>query len=225
MDPQDALGYTFRDAGLLSRALTHTSYAYEQGLGPGACNQRLEFLGDAVLELCISDWLYSRFPAMTEGKLTKNRASLVCEPTLAALAREIKLGDCLLLGHGEAKSGGRERDSLLADAMEALFGAIYLDGGPDAAYGVILRLFAPFAREGALLRDNKTTLQEILQKNSRETAVYIIVDESGPPHKRAFTAQVTHQGRVLGEGTGNSKKEAEQMAAGVALAAYSTERM
>jgi ribonuclease-3 len=211
------LGYTFRDAGLLERAFTHTSYAHEHSLGAGACNERLEFLGDAVLELCVSDLLYSLFPKAPEGQLTKRRAGLVCEPTLAALARSLGLGGHMRLGHGEALTGGRDKGSLLSDVFEAVLGAIYLDGGLEPARRVVARLFTPLTEETASLRDNKTTLQEILQKNGRETAVYTIVSEYGPPHKRAFVAQVSHMGKVLGEGTGGSKKEAEQNAAAIAL--------
>jgi ribonuclease-3 len=212
---QAALGYTFRDKNLLTQALTHSSHAYEQGTG--VCNERLEFLGDAVLELCISDWLYARYPVMSEGKLTKRRASLVCESSLAVLARGLSLGAHMKLGLGEAQSGGREKGSLLSDVFEAILGAVYLDGGLNAVKGIIIRLFEPLAEIDFNLNDNKTTLQEILQKNSRETAVYTIVNESGPPHKRVFVAQVTHMGKVLGEGQGGTKKEAEQNAAGEAL--------
>jgi len=214
---QEALGYFFNDPGLLTHALTHASFAYENGLPPNACNERLEFLGDAVLELCVSELLYTLFPGMSEGKLTSRRAALVCEPQLAALARDLRIGKCIRLGNGEDQSGGREKGSILSDALEAVLGAIYLDGGADTVRGVVFRLFKPLANDAPALRDNKTTLQEILQKNSRETAVYYIIDESGPPHNRIFTAQVTHQGNVLGKGAGGSKKEAEQAAAGAAL--------
>jgi len=214
---QKILGYTFRDKDLLTQALTHASYAYENNLPANACNERMEFLGDAVLEFCVSELLYTLYPTFPEGKLTARRAALVCEPQLAALARTLQLGKHIRLGHGEAQSGGREKDSLLSDAFEAVLGAIYIDGGADTARGFVSRLFKPLAIAATTLRDNKTTLQEILQKNSRETAVYHIIGEFGPPHDRLFTAQVTHQGKVLGEGTGRSKKDAEQAAAGVAL--------
>jgi ribonuclease-3 len=214
---QAALGYTFNDINLLKKALTHSSYAYEHSLGSNACNERLEFLGDAVLELCISEWLYNRHSTMSEGQLTKRRASLVCEPSLAAIARGLYLGDYMQMGHGEDQSGGRDKSSLLSDVLEASLGAVFLDGGLDAAQNVVSHLFESSSGISASLQDNKTTLQEILQKNSRETAVYTIVNESGPPHKRVFVAQVMHRGKILGEGQGGSKKEAEQIAAGKAL--------
>ncbi|MCL2204662.1 MAG: ribonuclease III [Defluviitaleaceae bacterium] len=212
-----ALGYTFRDANLLTQALTHSSYTYEHNLGTMASNERLEFLGDAVLELCVSHWLYTSFPAMPEGKLTTRRAALVCEPSLAALARGLNLGTHMRLGHGEAQSGGREKGSLLSDAFEAILGAIYLDGGLEPARNLVVRLFESHTDTAPPIRDNKTTLQEILQKNTGETASYQTIGQSGPPHNRLFTAQVLHQGKVLGQGQGTSKKEAEQQAASQAL--------
>ena len=216
-DLQAALGYTFRRAELLERALTHSSHAYEKGLGMAACNERLEFLGDAVLELCVSEYLYKKFPNMPEGKLTKNRAALVCELSLVTRARILSLGEHVKFGYGEKQSGGAEKGSILADVLEAVLGAVYLDGGLEAAKDLVGRLFADLPAQAAPLRDNKTTLQELLQKHTRETAVYEIIEESGPPHKRAFVAQVKHQGKVLAQGEGNSKKEAEQAAAGAAL--------
>lgn len=215
----DALGYAFNDSKLLTRALTHSSYAHEKGLKYDDCNERLEFLGDATLELTISDDLFRSYPNLTEGELTKKRAAMVCEPSLACIARELSLGEYLLLGRGEEQSGGRDRDSLLSDALEAVFGAVLIDGGIAQAQEVILRLFASVSPEetGALTADHKTDLQEIIQKNSREPAVYMVVDESGPAHRKAFTVTVSHQGRELGTGQGHSKKEAEQNAAGAAI--------
>jgi len=216
-DLQAALGYRFGEPALLKQALTHSSYTYERGLGNGACNERLEFLGDAVLELCISGFLYSRFPAMSEGTLTKRRAALVCEPTLAAIARGLSLGKNIRMGNGEEINGGREKDSLLSDAFEAILGAMYLDGGFEAARTLLERVIGPYLSAPPPVRDYKTTLQEVLQKNSRETATYKIIRADGPPHQRQFTAQVLHQGTVLAEGAGTSKKEAEQAAAAAAL--------
>jgi ribonuclease-3 len=181
------------------------------------CNERLEFLGDAVLELTISDLLYTRYPDLPEGELTKRRAALVCEPTLAKLARGLNLSDFLRLGHGEALSGGHNRASLLSDAMEAIYGALYLDGGLENAREFIHAQFIPIIEDVMFTIDCKTTLQEIIQRTSREPLVYTIVEESGPPHKKAFKAEVSHEGRKLGEGTGKSKKEAEQNAAMEAL--------
>lgn len=217
---QTHLDYDFKRTALLKHAITHSSFSHEQGLDAAECNERLEFLGDAVLELCISDFLYHRYPNMPEGQLTQRRASLVCEPTLAGLARKLNLGNYLLLGQGEAQEKGREKDSILSDAMEAVFGAIFLDGGIDAARNVILRMFTPLADKAVKhAKDNKSTLQELLQKTSKETAVYTIVEESGPAHKKQFIAEAKHKGKVLGIGKGRSKKEAEQNAAAVALAA------
>jgi len=215
---QTKLGYDFKRNALLRQAVTHTSFVHEQGLNQDESNERLEFLGDAVLELCISDFLYHRFPDLTEGELTQRRARLVCEETLAKVARALQLGDYLLLGQGEAREKGREKDSILSDALESVFGALYLDGGLDAVQNIVVRLFSFIADDAKKLgKDHKTTLQEVLQKNSRETAVYKIISEEGPAHKKIFTAEVSHQGKALGDGVGGSKKEAEQKAAAVAL--------
>jgi len=213
---QTNLGYTFERHGLLRNAVTHTSFAHEQKLNPLDSNERLEFLGDAVIELCISDMLYHKYPDLAEGELTRKRASLVCESSLAALARSIKLGKFLLLGQGEAREGGREKDSILSDAFESVIGAMYLDGGMEETLHVIKRLFEPLL-DAPQEKDSKSTLQEILQKNGDETATYEIISEEGPPHQRIFTANAIHKGKVLGTGTGTSKKAAEQEAAYMAL--------
>lgn len=217
---QSGLGYHFKDSQKLLLALTHSSYAHENSTDE--FNERLEFLGDAVLELVISDWLFRQNPGMQEGMLTKRRASLVCEPSLAAIARGVSLGDCLKLGRGESHTGGRERDSLLSDALEAVFGAVYLDGGIEEARGVIERLFQNVSGQSAVM-DYKTSLQEILQKNGGESAVYDIIKESGPSHLKEFIAQVSHEGKTLGTGKGRSKKEAEQNAAMSALSAIANQ--
>ena len=214
---QLALGYKFRNPKFLKQALTHKSYAYENQLSPSASNERLEFLGDAVLELGVSDCLFTLYPNMPEGKLTQSRASLVCESTLATLARDFSLGTYLLLGNGEDQSGGREKPSLLADVFEALLGAVYLDGGAEAARNLVVHLFTPLATNLPQQRDAKSTLQEILQKKSGETAAYNTINQIGPPHERCFVVHVTHQGRILAQGSGRSKKEAEQNAAEAAL--------
>ena len=217
-DLQARLNYTFNAPILLRRAMTHASYVHEEGLKADESNERLEFLGDAVLEVCVSDLLYHRYPNQPEGKLTQRRAGLVCEPSLAQIARELGVGGALLMGIGADQSGGRELDSILSDAMEALFGAVYLDGGFEAARELIHKLMTPMADKiSAPPRDYKSTLQEILQKNTKETAVYAIVDASGPSHNKMFTAEISHQGKVLGMGRGHSKKEAEQKAAFEAL--------
>ena len=215
---QARLGYTFNAPIFLRQAMTHGSYVHEEGLKTGESNERLEFLGDAVLEVCVSHMLYRRYPSLPEGKLTQRRAGLVCEPTLAGLARELGVGDALLMGVGASQSGARELDSILSDAMEALVGAVYLDGGFEAVLEVVTRLMAPLADKIiAPPRDFKSQLQEVLQSKSRETAVYHIVDEQGPSHEKEFTASVSRQGKVLGMGRGHSKKDAEQNAALAAL--------
>jgi len=217
-DLQARLDYTFNAPVLLRKAMTHASYVHEEGLQSDESNERLEFLGDAVLEVCVSDLLYHRYPKQPEGKLTQRRAGLVCEPTLAKLARELGVGDALLMGVGTCQSGGRELDSILSDAMEALFGAVYLDGGFETVRELIHKLITPLADKiSAPPKDYKSVLQEILQKKSKETAVYNIVAEDGPSHSKNFTAAVSHQGKVLGMGSGHSKKDAEQNAALVAL--------
>jgi len=217
-DFQARLGYTFNAPLLLRQAMTHASFVHEERLDSCMSNERLEFLGDAVLELCISDLLYQKFPELSEGKLTLRRAGLVCEPTLARVARELGVGDALLMGVGAAHTGGRELDSVLSDATEALFGAIYKDSGLDAVRELIFRLFEPLTEDdNAPVRDYKTELQEKLQKNSRITATYKIVKETGPSHNKEFVAEVYHMGKKLGTGAGGSKKDAEQKAALAAL--------
>ena len=215
---QARLGYTFNAPLLLRNALTHTSYMHEERLSMPQSNERLEFLGDAVLQLCISDLLYHRFPILSEGKLTRRRAGLVCELSLAKLARELGVGEAVLMGVGASQSGGRELDSILSDTMESLFGAVYLDGGLDAARQLIFKLFEPLADKViAPPEDYKSTLQHILQKKSRDTAVYTIISADGPSHNKEFVAEVSHQGRALATGKGSSKKDAEQKAAYAAL--------
>jgi len=215
---QTRLGYTFKRHNLLRHAVTHASFIHEQKLAASESNERLEFLGDAVLELCISDFLYHRYSDMAEGDLTKRRASLVCEGSLAGIARSLKLGSFLLLGQGEAQEGGREKDSILSDALESILGAVFLDGGMEEVRQVVLRLFEPIVDKAVRqVKDHKSTLQEYLQKQSQETATYEIIREEGPPHQKTFTSQAIHKGKVLGTGTGASKKAAEQAAAKMAL--------
>lgn len=197
-------------------ALTHSSYANERGLGMGAHNERLEFLGDAVLELAVSEALYALFPGLPEGKLTRYRAGLVCEESLSRLASELDLGVHLRLGKGEASSGGRQRPALLADALEALLGAVYLDLGFEAVREVVRCLFAPLFAElaqGCLHRDYKTLMQEYTQAKLATTPEYRIVSEQGPDHSKVFVAQFVINDQALGQGSGRTKKEAEQEAA------------
>jgi len=211
------IDYTFNSEGLLIRALTHSSHSYENGLGAYS-NERLEFLGDAVLELIISEELYTRYPDDSEGVLTRLRAGLVCEPSLAGRARLLGLDGMLLLGRGEEACGGRKKDSLLSDALEALIGAVYLDGGMDCAKRFVLGLLgdAIDKREG-MQNDYKTHLQEALQKNGGEPVEYAIVGETGPDHEKIFTSRVSIGGKAYGTGEGRTKKEAEQRAARAAL--------
>ena len=212
--------YSFQQKDLLKLALIHSSYANEHKLGRLCYNERLEFLGDAALELVISKFIYNRFPQMPEGELTKLRASVVCEGSLAAKAREVALGDFLRLGKGEDATGGRKRESVLADAFEAVIGAVLLDGGMEAVETYILQLMTDVVEEKKLHfrdMDYKTKLQEIIQKHSKVPLVYKIVGEEGPDHGKEFFATVTHEERLLGRGKGHSKKEAEQNAAKAAL--------
>jgi ribonuclease III len=198
------------------QAITHSSYAHERNLGSHAHNERLEFLGDAVLELAISESLYLRFPDLPEGKLTRFRAGLVCEDSLFRLATALQLGEHLRLGKGEAASGGRERPSLLADALEALLGALYLDQGLTAVRSTVDRLFAPLFDDlsnGCLRSDYKTLMQEYTQASLATTPEYRIVSENGPDHSKVFVSQIILHNQTLGEGTGRTKKEAEQEAA------------
>ncbi|HIW50010.1 MAG TPA: ribonuclease III [Candidatus Blautia intestinavium] len=207
------IGYTFHNKKLLKQALTHSSYANEKKLGKLGCNERLEFLGDAVLELVSSDVLYARFPKIPEGELTKKRASLVCEPSLAYCARQFDLPKYLLLGRGEDMTGGRMRDSIVSDATEALLGAIYLDGGFEKARDFVLRFILNDIEHKQLFYDSKTILQEMVQEKSRQALEYVLTGESGPDHNKQFSVEARINGEVLGNGSGHTKKAAEQAAA------------
>ncbi|MBP9999945.1 MAG: ribonuclease III [Clostridiales bacterium] len=207
------IGYSFKDQALLTRALTHSSYANEKRLGKLGCNERLEFLGDSVLELISSDFLYHMFPKLPEGELTKKRASLVCEPALAFCARAFHLPEFLLLGKGEDMTGGRERDSIVSDATEALLGAIYLDGGFASAKEFVLSFILNDIEHKQLFYDSKTILQEIVQDMGKKPVEYHLVGEEGPDHRKVFCVDVVVDGEVLGHGTGHNKKTAEQAAA------------
>ena len=217
---QTRLGYFFRDENLLRLALTHPSVAHEQG-ATVQHNQRLEFLGDAVLQLILTSELYEKFPAMDEGPLTKARAQMVNRRALADQGRRLGLGEHLILSRGEEASGGRQRPSALADTFEALLGAIFLDAGFDAARDIVLRQFREEFGELEVipnLENPKGELQEILQANSTEAPQYQLESVSGPDHDRLFECAVYHQGVELGRGEGKSKKEAESRAALAALA-------
>ncbi len=217
------LGYTFRNPDLLRLALTHPSYAHEHPHEGGEShhNQRLEFLGDAVLDFLVAAWLYERFPDLPEGTLTRLRATLVCTESLARLARDLEVGQALRLGRGEEEHGGRDRDANLCDAMEALSGALYLDAGLERLWSLLRPWFERTLEQILATRsyiDAKSRFQEWSQAERRLTPVYRIVREEGPDHAKLFTAQVLLGGEVVGEGSGRSKRAAEQAAAEVALA-------
>ena len=217
----DITGYCFTDESLIRTALTHSSYASEHRLGYGMNNERLEFIGDAFVDAVVGTELFRIMKDAHEGVLSRCRADVVCEDSLAGVASEIGLGDYLYLGRGEAANGGRQKPSILADAFEALMGAIILDGGYEACRDVILKLLGERivqASEGKLNKDFKTRLQEILQEKDKNVKIaYEITDQSGPDHSKVFTMQVTMNGRVLGTGSGRSKARAEQAAAEDAL--------
>lgn len=210
---EDRLGYHFHSSHLLDLALTHSSYANEHKGRKKTNNERLEFLGDAVLELVVSSWLFRAYPTYAEGQLTKLRASLVCEYSLAICAREMKLGDYLLLSRGEDMTGGRERDSILSDAYEAVIGAIYLDGGFDRARKFIERDLLQNIEEKTLFYDAKTILQEMIQGGLGGRLTYQLVGESGPDHDKKFRVEAQIDGKPYACGEGKTKKSAEQVAA------------
>ena len=222
-DLEKSIGYTFKDKGLAGQALTHSSYANEHKENGVSDNERLEFLGDAVLETVSSEYLYNRFPGKTEGELSKMRASMVCEPTLAQCAADFNLGSFLKLGKGEEALGGRFRDSIVSDALEALIGAVYIDGGFDAAKEFVLRRILKHIEEKDLFVDSKTRLQEIVQEQKKKP-VYELVKEEGPDHNKTFTVTVSVEGRVLGTGSGHTKKAAQQKAAYEAIDNLKTNR-
>jgi ribonuclease-3 len=212
---QKELGYAFSDPALLMRALTHVSYGRGKG---NSHNETLEFLGDAVLDLAVSDVLMRRFPERSEGDLSKMRAALVNAATLAEKAARLDLGELLRMGKGEERSGGRKKKSILAGAFEALLGAVYWDGGYEPARRIVERYFSSDIQEGALgQQDYKTRLQEISQMLFHEPPVYKLVAESGPDHEKRFVTEIFVAGKLLGRGEGGSKKESEQDAAGKAL--------
>ncbi len=210
---QERLGYEFKDLSLLQLALTHRSLAG----GPKENNERLEFLGDAVLQLTVSTHLYVKHPQLPEGALAKIRSLLVRESAVADVARSLSLSSFLLVGRGELQSQAQKRDSLLCDAMEAVYGAIYLDGGFDAARQAILRNLPDWDLEELHLMDAKSTLQEHFQQTAKRPPVYELVKEEGPDHAKSFLVEVCFEGEVLGQGMGPTKKEAEQEAAREAL--------
>lgn len=207
------INYTFKDSELIKKALMHSSYANDNKLGKLNNNERLEFLGDAVLELCSSKFLFNNYPNKTEGELTKLRSSIVCEPTLAMCAREISLHKFIILGHGEEYTGGRYRDSISSDALEALIGAMYIDGGFDVAYNFVENFVLNDIENKQLFFDSKTILQELIQKEYKMSVEYNLLNEIGPDHNKEFEVNVTLNGNVLGIGRGRTKRKAEQQAA------------
>lgn len=211
------IGYKFDDFTLFTKAMIHSSYANEKHLPKYECNERLEFLGDAVLELVSSEFLFHNNPKLPEGELTKTRASMVCEPALAFCARDLDLGEYLLLGKGEDATGGRKRESVTSDAMEALIGAIYLDGGFANAKEFIHKYILTDIEHKQLFYDSKTILQEIVQAGYNEELNYQLIREEGPDHDKRFVVEARIGVKSIGEGMGHTKKAAEQEAAYQAL--------
>lgn len=213
------LGYSFKNTELLLTALSHSSYVNERREQGEVCNERLEFLGDSVLGMITAKYLYLRFPDMPEGLMTKTRAELVCEPSLYEVAKKLGLGKYLRLGKGEENGGGRDRPSIMADAVEAIIAAIYLDGGYEEAERFINEYILTSVGDGVKSRDYKTTLQEIVQRKSDQVLKYEMIDATGPDHAKVFSFRVLLNGESIGEGTGRTKKLAEQNAAKKALEA------
>ncbi len=214
---EERIGYSFRDISLLKQAVTHSSYTNEQKINKQKHYERLEFLGDAVLELVSSDYFFHNYPDMPEGEMTKIRASMVCEPSLAFCAADLELGQFLLLGKGEEGTGGRRRDSITSDVMEAVIGAIYLDGGMEPAKDFINRFILSDMENKQLFYDSKTNLQELVQGTLKKEIIYKSAGEYGPEHNKTFLAEVLVDGERAGFGEGRTKKAAEQKAAYEAL--------
>ncbi len=210
---EQKIGYQFKNQKLLVQALTHSSFINEHRMKRTDDNERLEFLGDAVLEVISSEFLYHKYPNKPEGELTKMRASMVCEPTLALCARELDLGEYLLLGKGEEATGGRKRESITSDALEAIIGALYLDGGFAIAKEFVYRYILNDLENKQLFYDSKTILQEIVQRDFTDTLNYQLIEETGPDHNKEFRVCARIGEMVVGEGIGRTKKAAEQKAA------------
>ena len=216
-DLENAIGYRFHNIQLLQNALTHSSYANERWHNSLLSNERLEFLGDSVLGMLVAEYLFRNFPDRPEGELTRMRADMVCEASLANIAAKLSLGNYLLLGHGEAISGGQKRASILADAVESVIAAIYLDGGFAPAKEFIHKFVLSATPEKTQNMDYKTALQELVQQKKNQVLAYNLVGESGPDHDKQFAVEVKLNGAVVGNGNGTSKKRAEQMAAKAAM--------
>nr|WP_245676791.1 ribonuclease III [Bacillus solimangrovi] len=213
------IGVSFKDEKLLMKAFTHSSYVNEHRAKPFEDNERLEFLGDAVLELTVSKYLFEQYPKMSEGDLTKLRAAIVCEPSLVQFAEDLSFGSFILLGKGEEMTGGRTRPALLADVFEAFIGALYLDQGIETVNVILKKVVFPKISEGAFshVMDYKSQLQEFVQRGGQQAVEYKIIEEKGPAHNREFVSKVMLADQELGIGIGKSKKEAEQKAAEEAL--------
>lgn len=217
-DLETAIGYRFHNITLLQNALTHSSYANERWHNSLMSNERLEFLGDSILGMAVAEYLFKNFPDRPEGELTRMRADMVCEKTLASVAARIELGKHLMLGNGEEQGGGRNRDSILADAVESVIAASFLDGGMEAAKGIIEKfILVEVPVKKMHNADYKTALQELVQQKKNQILAYTLVGESGPDHDKRFEVEVSLNGSVVGVGSGSSKKRAEQMAAQSAL--------
>lgn len=216
-DLEERIGYRFQNMALLKQALTHSSFTNEQKINKARNYERLEFLGDAVLELVSSEFLYRTHPDVPEGELTKQRASMVCEPSLAFCAKDLELGQFMLLGKGEEATGGRSRESITSDAMEAVIGAIYLDGGMKPAKDFIDRFILSDLEDKRLFYDSKSRLQELAQGKLKRECGYELLEESGPEHNKTFRVSVYVGSECLGTGAGKTKKAAEQQAAYKAL--------
>ena len=217
-DLEKAIGYQFGNISLLQNALTHSSYANERYHNSLMSNERLEFLGDSILGMVVAEHLYRNFPDRPEGELTRMRADMVCERALAQVANRLSLGQHLMLGHGEERFGGRNRDSILADAVESVIAATYVDGGMDAAVSFIRKfILCDVPAQRLRNADYKTALQELVQQKKNQVLTYALVGESGPDHDKKFDVEVMLNGQVVGCGTGSSKKRAEQDAARAAM--------
>ncbi len=222
---QEKIGYSFKDESLLKQAMTHKSYTNEMLINRSKSYERLEFLGDAVLELVSSEFLFYKHDDCPEGELTKMRASMVCEPALAFCAKDLELGKYLLLGKGEESTGGRLRDSITSDAMEAVIGVLYIDGGMDTAREFVNKFVLSDLDKKRLFIDSKTMLQEFIQGKLKKSFAYRLVSETGPEHNKVFTVNVVLEGEIISSGTGRTKKSAEQEAAYEALLVFEARGM
>ena len=215
---QKKLGYKFKDISMLETALSHSSYVNERKRQRAASNERLEFLGDSILGMTVAKLIYVKYPTMSEGRMTRLRAELVCEKSLAALAEKLDLGKCILLGYGEEKSGGRKRPSILADAVEAILASVYLEAGPKKIETLVARHLMPLTETSKVeSTDHKSALQERVQIKPDQALSYHMTGESGPDHQKSFTMEVRLNGESIGNGSGPTKKKAEQNAAKSAL--------